>query len=285
MSKPYKRNGEVIDPRQFPEGMQRIALGIEYNGSFFRGFQSQKSGVPTVQQAIEQSLSLICDEPISLVCAGRTDMGVHATNQVVHFDTLAVRPEKAWLRGANTHLPEGVSIRWAKTVSPSFHSRFSARSRSYRYIIYNVATPSALMSKLVTWDRRRFDVSAMIEGSHYLLGEHNFNAFRGTDCQAKNPVRRIDSITIKQVDEFIVIEVTATAFLYHMVRNIVGVLTAVAAGEKPASWVKIVLDSQDRRCGGVTAPAAGLYLVCVEYGSEFNLPQCPKGPYIIQGLI
>ncbi|MGH1441037.1 MAG: tRNA pseudouridine(38-40) synthase TruA [Cellvibrionaceae bacterium] len=285
MSKPYKRNGEVLDPSQFPEGMQRIALGIEYNGSFFRGFQAQKSGVPTVQQAIEHSLSLICNEPISLVCAGRTDMGVHATNQVVHFDTLAVRPEKAWLRGANTHLPEGVSIRWAQAVDPHFHSRFSARSRTYRYVIYNVPTPSALMMKLVTWDRRRLDIDAMVEGSRYLLGEHNFNAFRGADCQAKNPVRRIDDITIKQADDFIIIEVTATAFLYHMVRNIVGVLSAVAAAEKPSSWVKTVLDSQDRRCGGVTAPAAGLYLVSVEYDPEFNLPRPSKGPYIVQGLI
>lgn len=285
MSKPYKRNGEVLDPALFPEGMQRIALGIEYNGSLFRGFQSQRSGVPTVQEALEKSLSRICDETITLVCAGRTDMGVHATNQVIHFDTLAVRPEKAWLRGANTHLPEGVSIRWAKPVESNFHARFSARSRTYRYIIYNLATPSALMKNLVTWDRRRLNVDAMIEGSRYLLGEHNFNAFRGADCQAKNPVRRIDSIDIKRVSDFIVIEVKATAFLYHMVRNIVGVLSAVAASEKPASWVKTVLDSRDRRCGGVTAPAAGLYLVHVEYDPSFELPALAKGPYIINGLL
>jgi len=285
MSKPYKRNAEVVDHNQFPGGMQRIALGIEYNGSFFRGFQSQPTGVPTVQQSIEGALSTICDEPITLACAGRTDTGVHATNQVVHFDTLALRPEKAWLRGANTHLPEGVSIRWAQKVPPHFHSRFSARSRSYRYVIYNVATQSALMKNLVTWDRRRLDVDAMIEGSRSLLGEHNFNAFRGADCQAKNPVRRINEIDIQRVDDFIVIEVKATAFLYHMVRNIVGVLSAVAASEKPAEWVKAVLDSQDRRCGGVTAPAAGLYLVQIEYDPIFNLPQPAKGPYMINGFL
>ncbi len=285
MLKPYKRNGEVLDPIQFPEGMQRIALGVEYNGSLFRGFQAQNSGVPTVQQALESSLSKICDEAITLVCAGRTDMGVHATNQVIHFDTLAIRPEKAWLRGANTHLPRGVTIRWSQTVPPTFHSRFSACSRTYRYVIYNVATPSALMDNLVTWDRRRLDIDAMIAGSRYLLGEHNFNAFRGADCQAKNPVRRIDIIDIQRFGDFIVIEVMATAFLYHMVRNIVGVLSAVAAGEKPAKWVKEVLDSQDRRCGGVTAPAAGLYLVEVEYASHFGIPSCPKGPYILAGLL
>ncbi|MGH1486084.1 MAG: tRNA pseudouridine(38-40) synthase TruA [Cellvibrionaceae bacterium] len=285
MLKPYKRNCEVSDISTFPEGMQRIAMGIEYNGRLFRGFQSQSSGVPTVQQSLEDSLTSICNESITLVCAGRTDMGVHATNQVIHFDTLADRPERAWLRGANTRLSTGISIRWAQAVAPAFHARFSAQSRVYRYIIYNVSTPSALMDGLVTWDRRRLDVSAMIDGSQYLIGEHNFNAFRGADCQAKNPVRRIDRINIKRCGDFIVIEVQATAFLYHMVRNIVGVLGAVAAGEKSSTWVKEVLDSQDRRCGGVTAPAAGLYLVRVEYDSKFNLPLRDKGPYILSGLL
>ena len=277
----YTRNCEIRENIEFPESMQRIAMGIEYNGSFFRGFQSQSSGVPTVQQALEAALSSICNEPITLVCAGRTDMGVHATNQVVHFDTLAERPERAWLRGANTQLPKGVSIRWAQPVLPAFHARFSAQARTYRYIIYNTRTPSALMDGLVTWDRRRLDIDAMIQGSRYLLGEHNFNGFRGADCQAKNPVRRIDRIDIQRVGDFIVLEVKATAFLYHMVRNIVGVLSAVAAAEKPAVWVKEVLDSQDRRCGGVTAPAAGLYLVAVDYSAEFALPECKKGPYIL----
>ncbi|MEO0375347.1 MAG: tRNA pseudouridine(38-40) synthase TruA [Cyanobacteria bacterium P01_A01_bin.17] len=261
--------------------MQRIAMGVEYNGSLFRGFQSQSSGVATVQQAIELALSSICNEPITLVCAGRTDTGVHATNQVIHFDTLAKRPERAWLRGLNTQLPKGVSIRWAQVVIPLFHARFSARARTYRYIIYNTLTPSALMDGLVTWDRRHLDIEAMIEGSRYLLGEHNFNAFRGADCQASNPVRHIDHIVIRRAGDFIVIEVKASAFLYHMVRNIVGVLSAVAAAEKPAKWVKQVLDSQDRRCGGVTAPAAGLYLVAVDYSTEFGLPECIKGPYIL----
>ncbi len=281
----YKRNCEIRDINLFPEGMSRIALGVEYKGNLFRGFQSQSSGVPTVQQTLESSLSAICNEPVTLVCAGRTDTGVHATNQIVHFDTIAQRPEKAWLRGANTKLSEGVSIRWAQPVSPLFHARFSARSRTYRYVIYNTKTPSALMDKLVTWDRRRFDIDAMIEGSRYLLGEHNFNAFRGADCQAKTPFRRIDAITINRCGDFIIIEVSATAFLYHMVRNIVGVLTAVAAGEKPSSWVGEVLASEDRCCAGVTAPAAGLYLVDVEYDTDFNLPINSKGPPIIAGML
>jgi tRNA pseudouridine38-40 synthase len=284
MSKPYRRNAEIRELADFPEGMQRMAMGIEYNGSLFRGFQSQKSGVHTVQQALEQRLSAICNEPITLVCAGRTDMGVHATNQVIHFDTLAERPQRAWLRGANSQLADGVSIRWAQPVSPLFHARFSARSRIYRYIIYNQPTPSALMQHLVTWDRRRLDLSAMVAGSRYLLGEHNFNAFRGADCQAKNPIRRIERISINAYKDFIVLEIQATAFLYHMVRNIVGVLAAVAAGEKSAAWVEQVLLSQDRRCAGVTAPAAGLYLVAVDYDSVFGLPKYDKGPYLLAGM-
>ena len=281
----YKRNAEIQDLSIFPEGMQRIAMGIEYKGHLFHGFQSQASGVSTVQQSLERALSGICNEEITLVCAGRTDRGVHATQQVIHFDTLARRPERAWLRGANTQLPAGVSIRWVKEVAPDFHARFSARSRTYRYIIHNTPTPSALLSEMVTWDRRRLDLEAMIDGSQYLLGEHNFNAFRGADCQAKNPVRRMEKITITRRRDFIVIEVQATAFLYHMVRNIVGSLAAVAAGEKSAYWIKAVLESQDRRCAGVTAPAAGLYLVDVAYDAQYELPPGEKGPYMIAGLL
>ena len=281
----YKRNGEIRDINLFPEGMNRIALGIEYKGNLFHGFQSQITGVSTVQQTLESALSSICDESITLACAGRTDTGVHATNQIVHFDTHALRPEKAWLRGANTKVDEGVSIRWAHPVSPLFHARFSARSRTYRYVIYNTRTPSALMKHLVTWDRRRFNIDDMIKGSRHLIGEHDFNAFRGADCQSKTSVRRMDAINVNKVGDFIIIEVKATAFLYHMVRNIVGVLTAVAAGDQPPSWVASVLASKDRRCGGVTAPAAGLYLVNVEYDDSFALPACPKGPHMIAGLL
>jgi len=281
MPKIYTRNCEIIDPDLFPDAMQRIAMGIEYKGSDFSGFQSQNSGVATVQQSLEGALTAICNEPVSLVCAGRTDKGVHATGQVIHFDTKAVRPQKAWLRGANTQLPDGVSIAWAQQVSPNFHSRFSARSRTYRYVIHNTPTPSALLRHTVTWDRRRFDLMAMEKGSRHLLGEHDFSAFRGADCQALNPVRLMQRITIKRVNEFIVIEVQATAFLYHMVRNIVGVLAAVACENKPPEWVKAVLASGDRTQAGVTAPADGLYLVNVEYPEDYGIPQKPKGPYFL----
>ena len=262
--------------------MHRIALGVEYNGSLFRGFQSQSSGVKTVQQSLEAVLSTICDEPITLVCAGRTDRGVHATRQVVHFDTQADRPLKAWLRGVNTQLTDGVSVRWAKEIIPTFHARFSARSRTYRYVIHNCLTPAALLNNLVTWDRRRFDLDAMRKASQYLIGEHDFNAFRGADCQAKTSIRHLHRIEISQQKDFIIIEVQANAFLYHMVRNLVGVLTAVAAGEKPPEWVPDVLASCDRRCAGVTAPAAGLYLVAIDYPDIFQLDNAPQGPYFIQ---
>lgn len=284
MNKPYSRNSEVTDVSFFPQGMQRFAMGIEYRGDFFRGFQTQSSDVPTVQQALEKALSDICDETIGLVCAGRTDRGVHATNQVIHFDTLAKRPERAWLGGANTRLPDGVSIRWVREVSPLFHARFSAVSRVYRYLVYNSPTPSALMKGLTTRDCRRLDIESMIHGSRCLIGEHDFTAFRGADCQARNPVRRLEKLDIQRWQDFIVIEVKATAFLYHMVRNIVGVLLAVGAGEKSAPWIASVLASRDRRCGGVTAPADGLYLVGVDYDSEYALPQRDKGPFWIAGF-
>lgn len=276
----YQRNCDTTHC-EFPEGMQRIALGIEYSGHFFRGFQAQTHDKQTIQESIENALSRIADEPIKLVCAGRTDSGVHATNQVIHFDTLAKRPDRAWLRGANTYLPEGITIRWIQHVSPEFHARFSARSRTYRYVIYNSPTPSALLDNYVTWDRRSLDTEVMILASKSLLGEHDFSAFRAVMCQAKNPVRRIDRIDISSKGEFIVVEVQATAFLYHMVRNIVGVLTAIAAGEKPVSWAAEVLESRDRKCGGVTAPPDGLYLVAIGYESDFSIPSRPLGPYFL----
>ena len=261
--------------------MQRIALGIEYSGHLFHGFQSQKHDTQTVQQGLEKAISHIANEPLHIVCAGRTDAGVHATQQIIHFDTLATRPESAWLRGANTQLPEGIAIRWMQAVQPQFHARFSARSRTYRYVIYNTNTPSALLNHYVTWDRRRFDVDAMAAAAQALIGEHDFSAFRAVQCQARNPVRHMHHISVSRQNDFIVVEVKATAFLYHMVRNIMGVLMSIAAGEKPIIWAKQVLESRDRRCGGVTAPADGLYLVAVEYDSGFNLPAVDVGPYFL----
>ncbi|EGG93576.1 tRNA pseudouridine synthase A [gamma proteobacterium IMCC1989] len=279
--KPYKRNCDINTVDGFPEGMQRVALGIEYAGHVFHGFQSQPHDEKTVQSALENALSLVANEPIKLVCAGRTDAGVHATNQIVHFDTLAKRKDTAWLRGANAKLPDGVAIRWAQDVSCDFHSRFSAKHRTYRYVIYNSRTHSALLKNFVTWDRRSLDIDAMAEASQALVGRHDFNAFRASQCQANNAIRDMHYIKVHRQNDFIVIEVQATAFLYHMVRNIVGVLSTIAAGEKPVSWAKEVLESKDRRCGGITASPDGLYLVAVEYDESHRLPQRPKGPYFL----
>lgn len=280
--KQYTRNSEIRSADLFPEHMMRIALGIEYNGAQLHGFQTQSSGVPTVGQSLERVLSDICNEPITVVCAGRTDAGVHATSQVVHFDTLSVRPHRAWLLGANKKLPDNVSIRWAKEVSPFFHARFSAQSRSYRYIIDTSSTPSALLRHQVTWHRQCLNVDLMLEASRHLLGEHDFNAYRATQCQAATSTRRIDQINITTDHQFIIIEVKANAFLYHMVRNIVGVLMAIGAGSKPPRWAYDVLISLDRRQAGKTAPPDGLYLTHIEYDSAFCLPNQILGPAFIR---
>ncbi len=277
-SKPYTRSGEVVADTLWPEGMHRIALGIEYKGTDYHGFQVQPNGVKTVQQTLEKALSRIADEPISLVCAGRTDAGVHATNQVIHFDTLAVRPEKAWLRGTRPHLPDSVSVRWVKEVVPQFHARFSAHNRTYRYLLTDARTPSGLLHDQVTWSSRPLSVELMRAAAAYLVGQHDFTSFRATQCQAKSPVRRIEYLHIVRRGDLIVLEVQANAFLHHMVRNIVGVLMAVGAGDKPPEWVADVLAARDRSAGGVTAKPFGLYLVGVEYPAAFELPKASPGP-------
>lgn len=277
-SKPYTRSGEVVADTLWPEGMHRIALGIEYKGTDYHGFQVQPNGVKTVQQALEKALSRIADEPISLVCAGRTDAGVHATNQVIHFDTLAVRPEKAWLRGTRPHLPDSVSVRWVKEVVPQFHARFSAHNRTYRYLLTDARTPSGLLHDQITWSSRPLSVELMRAAAAYLVGQHDFTSFRATQCQAKSPVRRIEYLHIVRRGDLIVLEVQANAFLHHMVRNIVGALMAVGAGDKPPEWVADVLAARDRSAGGVTAKPFGLYLVGVEYPAAFELPKASPGP-------
>lgn len=277
-SKPYQRNGEVVADTIWPTGMQRVALGIEYKGSDYHGFQVQPNGVKTVQQALELALSKVADEPITLVCAGRTDAGVHATNQVIHFDTLAKRPLKAWVKGTRPHLPDTVSVRWAQDVSPQFHARFSAQNRTYRYLLSDAATASALLHDQVTWSSRPLNVALMQRGAAYLVGQHDFTSFRATQCQAKSPVRRIEYLHLARRGELIVLEVQANAFLHHMVRNIVGVLTAVGAGDKAPEWVGEVLAARDRSLGGVTAKPNGLYLVSVDYPEQFDLPELLPGP-------
>lgn len=280
-SKPYVRNGEVVADTVWPEAMQRIALGIEYKGTDFHGFQVQPNGVKTVQQALELALSKVADEPVTLVCAGRTDAGVHATNQVIHFDTLALRPEKAWLRGVRPYLPDSVSVRWAKTVAPQFHARFSALNRTYRYLLTDAKTPSGLLHDQITWSSRPLSVELMRQAAAHLVGRHDFTSFRATQCQAKSPVRQIEYIHLLRRGDLIILEVQANAFLHHMVRNIVGVLMAVGAGDKHPDWVAEVLAARNRSAGGVTAKPFGLYLVSVDYPAQFDLPTSAPGPLFL----
>jgi len=283
--KPYERNGEILQTTPWPENMHRIALGVEYKGTEFHGFQTQPSGVKTVQQALEKALSKVADEKITLVCAGRTDAGVHATQQVIHFDTLAVRPEKAWVLGTKPHLPDSVIVRWAKKVTPSFHARFSALNRTYRYLLSDASTASALVAHQVTWSSRKLKLDLMQEAANYLLGEQDFTSFRATQCQAKSPIRTIYHLHLVRRGDLIILEVQANAFLHHMVRNIVGVLMAVGVGDKSPDWVAEVLAAKDRSKGAVTAKPYGLYLVNVDYPEAFSIPQITPGPFFIEEAV
>lgn len=274
----YSRNCELKPGMTFPEGMQRLCLRVEYDGSLFHGFQAQTFAVDTVQKSLEAALSSVADEPITLVCAGRTDAGVHASAQIVHFDTLAKRPLKAWSLGVNARLPQGVSVKWAQAVPATFHARFSARARTYRYVIYNSPTRPAIMRQQLTWQKRSLNFAAMVGGASCLVGEHDFSSFRASQCQARNPVRHLHGLRFCRCRDLIIMEVKANAFLHHMVRNIAGVLMTVGCGDKPVEWVEQVLAARDRTQGGVTAASAGLYLVQVDYDSEFPLPVDEPGP-------
>ena len=284
-SKVYARNGEVLGDTRWPEGMQRVALAVEYKGTDFHGFQTQPNGVKTVQQALEKALSKVADEPITLVCAGRTDAGVHATNQIVHFDTLAKRPLKAWVMGTRPHLPDAVGVKWAANVEPQFHARFSALNRTYRYLMSDAKTSPALLHDQITWSSRPLDINRMREAASYLVGRHDFTSFRATQCQAKSPVREISYLHLVRRGDLIVLEVQANAFLHHMVRNIVGVLLAVGSGDKSASWVGEILAARDRSAGGVTAKPYGLYLVSVDFPAQFNLPSGLPGPLFLSEAV
>jgi tRNA pseudouridine38-40 synthase len=249
----------------------KFAACIEYDGSSFYGWQRLSHG-PSVQESVEQALSKVADESISVVCAGRTDSGVHGIGQVIHFETTAQRPERGWLFGTNAHLPDGVAVRWVKPVAADFHARFSARSRRYRYVILNRAARPALLQKRVHWQYQHLDADAMHEAAQALIGEQDFSSFRAAGCQARHAVREVVSVAVQRVDDFIYVDIVANAFLHHMVRNIVGSLLKVGAGERPVAWMAELLALRDRTVAGMTAPAAGLYFVYVDYPEVFGLP-------------
>jgi len=250
----------------------RIAMGIEYDGTNYVGWQWQENGV-SVQAVVEAAVAKVADHPVRIICAGRTDTGVHALGQVVHFDVHVERTERAWVFGTNTHLPKDVAVIWAKPVDGSFHARFSAKQRRYRYVILNRSVRPTFLAYRVAWDYRPLDAGRMSAAAQYLLGEHDFSAYRAAACQSKSPTRRIDRITVLRQDDIITIDIEANAFLHHMVRNIVGVLMAIGAGEQPVEWTKQVLESQDRARAGITAPAHGLYFMDVNYSPDYELPR------------
>jgi tRNA pseudouridine38-40 synthase len=251
--------------------MPRFAAGLEYDGRGYSGWQFQP-GLKTVQDEVQRAFSRVADAPVDCVCAGRTDAGVHASAQVVHFDTTAMRSERGWRLGANSYLPSDVSVAWLREVPAQFHARYSATARSYRYVIFNRDSRSALAAGRATWERRPLDAARMNEAAQVLVGEHDFSAFRAIECQSKSPVRRVERVAVTRGADRIELAITANAFLHHMVRNVAGLLLSVGHGESPPDRVAAVLASRDRKTNAATAPPDGLYLENVRYPPEFGLP-------------
>ena len=250
----------------------RIALGIEYDGTGFLGWQRLTHG-STVQGAVESALSFVANEQIEVTCSGRTDAGVHARCQVVHFDTQAQRSERSWVLGANSRLPDGVAVLWARPVDETFHARYGALGRRYRYVILNRPVRAALDARRVTWERVPLDAAVMHVAAQALVGEHDFSAFRAISCQARSARRELRAIRAERNAERVTIDVEANAFLHHMVRNIVGSLLLVGRGEQPPAWIAQLLAAADRTIAGPTAPPQGLMFLGPRYPARFGLPE------------
>lgn len=250
----------------------KFAAQVEYLGTHYHGWQRQQSGVVTVQSVVEAALSSVANEPVAVHCAGRTDTGVHALGQVIHFSPTVVRKPYNWLKGSNTFLPDDVRLVWVVPVAEDFHARFSATARAYEYWIDNRQVQSVQYRQDHTWVQSRLDADAMHEAGQYLLGEQDFSAFRAVTCQSVSPFRHVSALSVTRHGDRLCIAVTANAFLHHMVRNIAGVLLAIGQGVQPPVWAKQVLLSRDRTQGGVTAPPTGLRLVRVAYPGQFQLP-------------
>lgn len=249
----------------------RYALGIEYDGSNYLGWQRLSEG-STVQAAVEQALSFVAHHPIQVVCSGRTDAGVHAHCQVVHFDSESVRTDRAWVLGTNTQLPRDVRVLWCKPMPYEFHARYSARARRYRYTILNRDIPPAMQRHFLSWERLPLNAEAMHEAAQALCGENDFTTFRTVKCQAKHPNRDLHDISVKRSGDEVIVEVQANAFLHHMVRNIVGSLLVIGRGEKETGWMAELLALKDRTQAGPTAPAEGLVFLGAKYPAEWQLP-------------
>ena len=261
----------TIRPPEFADSLLRIALGIEYDGTDFLGWQRLTHG-RTVQAAIEAALSFVAAHPVEVTCAGRTDAGVHARCQVVHFDSTSTRSERGWTLGANSQLPAGVAVLWAMPVADEFHARYGARARRYRYRVLNRPIRPALDARYTSWERVPLDVDAMRAAAPALIGENDFSAFRTVACQAKSPSRNVREIAIARDGDEVTIEIEANAFLHHMVRNIVGSLLPIGRGEQPPEWLGKLLAGRDRAKAGPTAPASGLTFLGPRYPAEWKLP-------------
>ncbi len=253
----------------------RIAIGLEYDGTAYNGWQRQRTGLG-VQARVEEALETVANHPVEVVCAGRTDTGVHASGQVAHFDTDSEREPRSWLLGANSNLPDDINLTWAAGVSDEFHARYSATARSYRYLILNRVQRSALFRQRAWWVYPGLDADRMHRAAQALVGEHDFSAFRAAGCQAQRAMRNISTISVTRDADWVTIDVTANAFLMHMVRNITGTLVAIGSGDEPETWAGEVLQSKDRTRAGVAAPPHGLTLTDVVYPEAFKLPPNPN---------
>lgn len=257
--------------------MSRIALGVEYDGSRFCGWQTQPQRC-SVQDALEQALAQVAGAAVATICAGRTDAGVHALAQVVHFDAVAERPESAWVRGVNALLPSTCAVTWSRAVPQDFHARYSALTRSYRYVLLNHPVRPAADQARTGWFHLPLDLGKMQRAARCLVGEHDFSAFRSSECQARTPVRTLSRLDIARRGDHLVFDFSANAFLHHMIRNIVGCLVYVGKGRYPPEWLGEVLEGRDRRRAAPTFEAAGLYLAKVVYDARWGLPAAPRAP-------
>ena len=257
-----------------------LALGIEYDGSLYYGWQRQNE-VRSVQEELEKALSQVANQPVTVFCAGRTDAGVHGTGQVVHFTTTSLRKDAAWTLGTNTHLPADVAVRWVKTVPDDFHARFSATARRYRYVIYNNRLRPAILGGGMTHFYHHLDEEKMQRAGQCLLGENDFTSFRAVQCQSRTPMRNVMHLYVTRHGDYVVVDIKANAFVHHMVRNIVGSLMEIGCGNKPESWMAELLAAKDRKLAAATARAEGLYLVAVDYPERFDLPRPTMGPLFL----
>ena len=257
----------------------RVALGVEYDGTNFAGWQIQPNQ-PTVQDAIQKAISIVANQPTTVTAAGRTDSGVHALNQVIHFDTDAIRTERNWILGLNSNLPKDVNVVWAKLVDDAFSARFSAFRRHYRYVLINRVSRTSIHNNRMWWVFKPLDIEKMQQAADLLVGHHDFSAFRAKECQANSPVKTLERLQVTKQGDCIAIDVTAQSFLHHMVRNLVGVLVPIGQGDQPVAWAKLVLESKDRAQGGITSPPQGLFFVDVEYPQQYSLPAVSGFPVL-----